>query len=92
MEDCAEADFVDKHDINVPDPVIVETDKNLNIIKSIKEESVSKQNCDADNFTNMESEEFAYTKAERFTSEVFKIEVGNLPKFFGFGNKANKNL
>ena len=29
---------------------------------------------------------FDYTKAPNFTSEVFKIEISKLPKFFGYGN------
>ena len=30
-------------------------------------------------------DQYAYTKTKRFTSEVFKIEIGNLPRFLGYG-------
>nr|CAB3267261.1 tRNA (uracil-5-)-methyltransferase homolog A [Phallusia mammillata] len=32
-----------------------------------------------------EKQEYDYTKADRFTSEIFKIVVSNLPKHFGYG-------
>ena len=32
-----------------------------------------------------DGDEFAYTKSGRFTSEIFKIEVGNLPKPCSYG-------
>ncbi|XP_039249548.2 tRNA (uracil-5-)-methyltransferase homolog A-like [Styela clava] len=32
-----------------------------------------------------QSAEFAYINRDQFTSEAFKIEIGNIPKYFGFG-------
>uniref|UniRef100_A0A9I3EH20 tRNA (uracil(54)-C(5))-methyltransferase n=1 Tax=Anopheles dirus TaxID=7168 RepID=A0A9I3EH20_9DIPT len=34
---------------------------------------------------NMQGEEYAYLDATGFTSELFKIEVRNLPKYYGIG-------
>ena len=73
----------------IKEPVLVDVNQNtaaenVQIQMSAVQQSPSSTSVNkTENY--LESEEFAYTKAERFTSEIFKIEVGNLPKFFGFG-------
>ncbi|CRL00292.1 CLUMA_CG013565, isoform A [Clunio marinus] len=36
-------------------------------------------------FDKFEKDEFAYLKNTGFSSEIFKIEIKNLPKYYGFG-------
>ena len=66
--------------------------EDIGSVPSATEEIRKNVECSSSNIENNlkpgdehDGDEFAYTKAERFTSEIFKIEVGNLPKFFGFG-------
>ncbi|KAL3258996.1 hypothetical protein MRX96_016656 [Rhipicephalus microplus] len=51
--------------------------------------STSSENANAENATSEETDKvhdpYFYTKRDEFTSEVHKIEIGNLPKIFGHG-------
>lgn len=45
-----------------------------------------------ENLANIEPDPFAYVKNNGFTSEIFKIEVRGLPKFYGIGVSLFFNL
>lgn len=51
--------------------------------------NTSSENANAENATSEEMDKvhdpYFYTKRDEFTSEVHKIEIGNLPKIFGHG-------
>ncbi|XP_060605799.1 tRNA (uracil-5-)-methyltransferase homolog A-like [Ruditapes philippinarum] len=52
-------------------------------IKSVNVDSSPKQN---------EHDEYMYTKRDEFTSEIYKIQINNLPKRFGFAELKKKFL
>ena len=46
--------------------------------------SENDEKCEATGSTEKEAiDPYAYTKTDVFTSEIFKVEIQNLPKFFG---------
>lgn len=44
------------------------------------------ENKDDKEKTQPMGDEYDYINREHFTSEAFKIEIGNIPKYFGFGS------
>lgn len=42
--------------------------------------------------TEAKSEEKGYLARDEYTSERFKLELNNLPKYFGFGVRITSNL
>lgn len=57
--------------------VTADNDKNIEIA-AVKEEA-------ADLPKKFDNEEFAYLKNSGFSSEIYKVEVKNLPKHYGYG-------
>lgn len=45
------------------------------------------KNLSKSEILKMKDDKYAYTKTDRFTSEIYKLEIGNLPKFFGYGKE-----
>ena len=54
---------------------ILEEIQDINSIHNVSEDEILK----------MKDDQYAYTKTQRFTSEIYKLEIGNLPNFFGYG-------
>ena len=89
MENIVDSDVVDEnnsHSISIDD----NQNSDQESATELKDGLSLDMNCPSG--TSMQNEACAYTKAERFTSEVFKIEIGNLPKFFGYGKDCVVNF
>ena len=89
MENIVDSDVVDEnnsHSISIDD----NQNSDQESATELKDGLSLDMNCPSG--TSMQNEAYAYTKAERFTSEVFKIEIGNLPKFFGYGKDCFVNF
>ncbi|GBN72948.1 tRNA (uracil-5-)-methyltransferase A [Araneus ventricosus] len=93
---------------NSVDNSVVESDRKIEEENIKKEEPDLSNSCndmnnsvvesDSKEENNVKREEpdlYSYTKLDDFTSEIFKIELGNLPNFIGYGQLRkllNSNL
>jgi len=70
---------------------MTETSKNIEVVTEIKPSDDKKVDEDAVQKEKMEDDvgkqqaDYDYTKSEHFTSEIFKIEVQNVPKYLNYG-------
>lgn len=56
----------------------------MNESKEAEKNSEDQAVDSVDGNTNTETDEYLYTKRDEFTSEIFKVQIQNLPKRFGF--------